>query len=576
MTNKKNTNNPKTRNRYFGSSLSLMYNGNLYPASETSILNEDGTTTTRNIGVDANNNYFYVENGQPRMVESLYNLPEVTVTGKMPTSVKAANQQKQAYMRAAGYDVPKDGSWNEEQQSIWDNLTTKPKEYDPTLTGIIGGYRDKLLGNTTERVDPLYQGEVKAYNPDEVDWEKTRKSQNKVVNALTGTYGPLVALASTPYLGLALKTAPIATIASLSGGAAIGDAVNKASEALTGRDIGTHVAMRTPFTPGMGEMLNPGYYYGAPRGAAIGDFLQTSLTGISNKALKPITKKFLGEAYYANIRPVGYANNDPFARPRRLQIKNMAKDFLTPRFLRRNILNSNYRPDWFVDKENPTIFEVFRNDAHRLSMGLKPHQELLPDGKQHSLYTKKSNGNYDVDWDYIRHVKQKYSDADGRAQSFIPTDFPTRVTYINGTSPANGSVVANDKITLNGGYGTYTFNPNKLYPVSPLTINQRIPPTHFSTGDVTFTDTWNVQPLLDTRSYAPRLTNILTKIENKNIPLLSKWAHNVKNVDLVDALGGNPFIQETKVPDQLIYWYPKSSKSVYRTLGKNNIETLDW
>ena len=82
MTNKKNTNNPKTRNRYFGSSLSLMYNGNLYPASETSILNEDGTTTTRNIGVDANNNYFYVENGQPRMVESLYNLPEVTVTGK--------------------------------------------------------------------------------------------------------------------------------------------------------------------------------------------------------------------------------------------------------------------------------------------------------------------------------------------------------------------------------------------------------------------------------------------------------------------------------------------------------------
>lgn len=49
-----------------------MYNGNFYPASETSILNEDGTTTTRNIGVDANNNFFYVENGQPRMVESLY------------------------------------------------------------------------------------------------------------------------------------------------------------------------------------------------------------------------------------------------------------------------------------------------------------------------------------------------------------------------------------------------------------------------------------------------------------------------------------------------------------------------
>lgn len=77
-----NINNPKTRNRYFGSGLSLMYNGNKYPAAETSILNEDGTTTKRNIGVDANNNYFYVENGQPHIVESLFPMDEVTVTGK--------------------------------------------------------------------------------------------------------------------------------------------------------------------------------------------------------------------------------------------------------------------------------------------------------------------------------------------------------------------------------------------------------------------------------------------------------------------------------------------------------------
>lgn len=487
------------------------------------------------------------------------------------------NKARQAYMKAAGYGVPQDGSWGPYQQSIWNKLSTRHKQYDTTLMGLANAAYDKWRGLDTYTVDPFTQSSVRTYNPDEIDWSKTRKSQSKVVNALSDTYGPIVAAATAPSIIGAFLSAPIATATTIAGGAAGGYAADKVSEAFTGKDISTYVTMHTPLTPAMGEMLNPGYYYGAPRGAAIGDFLLTSLTGISNKALKPITKKFLGEAYYANIRPSGYANNDSFAGSRRLQIGDMALDFLTPRFLRRNILNSNYRPNWFVDKENPTIFEVFRNDAHRLSMGLKPHQELLPDGKQHSLYIKKSNGNYDVDWDYIRHVKQKYSDADGRAQSLIPTDFPIHVSYINGTSPANGSVVANDRITLNGGFGTYNFNPNKLYPASPITIDQRRTPTHFSIGDVTFTDTWDIQPLLDTRSFAPRLTNILTKIENKNIPLLSKGAHNVKNVELVDALGGNPFIQETKVPDQLIYWYaPETSKSVYSTLDKNNLETLDW
>lgn len=488
------------------------------------------------------------------------------------------NKARQAYMKAAGYGVPQDGSWGPYQQSIWNKLSTRHKQYDTTLMGLANAAYDKWRGLDTYTVDPLAKSSVRTYNPDEIDWNKTRKSQNKVVNALSDTYGPIVAAATAPSIIGAALSAPIATATTIAGGTAGGYAADKLSEALTGRDISTNVFMYTPLTPTMGEMLNPGYYYGAPRGAAIGDFLQTSLTGISNKVLKPITKKFLGEAYYANIRPSGYANNDSFATSRELQIGDMAIDFLTPRFLRRNILDSNYRPNWFINKENPTIFEVFRNDAHRLSMGLKPHQELLPDGKMHTLYVEKSNGKYDVDWDYIRHVKQKYSDIDGRAQSFIPTDFPRYVTYINGTSPTNGSVVANDRITLNGGFGTYSFNPDRLYPASPIAIDQRVStPTHFSTGDVIFTDTWDVQPFTDTRSYAPGLTNVLTKIENKNIPLLSKAAHNIKNVDLVDGLGGKPFTQETKVPDQITYWYaPKASRNVHSTLNKNNLETLGW
>ena len=41
---------------------------------------------------------------------------------KATSKEKAANMQKQAYMRAAGYNVPQDGSWGPWQQSIWNSL----------------------------------------------------------------------------------------------------------------------------------------------------------------------------------------------------------------------------------------------------------------------------------------------------------------------------------------------------------------------------------------------------------------------------------------------------------------------
>ena len=514
MTNKKNTNNPKTRNRYFGSGLSLMYNGNLYPASETSILNEDGTTTTRNIGVDANNNYFYVENGQPRMVESLYNLPEVTVTSKMPTSVKAANQQKQAYMRAAGYDVPKDGSWNEEQQSIWDNLTTKPKEYDPTLTGIIGGYRDKLLGNTTERVDPLYQGEVKAYNPDEVDWEKTRKSQNKVVNALTGTYGPLVALASTPYLGLALKTAPIATIASLSGGAAGGYAVNKASEALTGRDFGTNVAMHTPLTPGMGEMLNPGYVAGG--------------YGAERRML---------DAIYNQVTPYSYTNSSGLVGsiPKTKELGLAVRDFLMPKRIRTSV---NDTPAWkqridfnAMGKEAEWV-NLYRDDAWRLAMKQKP-RTIDINGKPHSLYIKNPDGTYRYDLEYIN---QRRLDAGIAPLKY--TDFPV-FTNKNKLHEGLNNVVAGDAFTGNGGFVNVNMELPKDWDIpTPSNWDYSIIETQHP---LRVRDKWDIQPLIDSnRSIAPAFSRWLTRHPNR-------ITNYIKNKDVVEALGGNPFMLDMQV-----------------------------
>lgn len=468
---------------------------------------------------------------------------------KLTAQQAAYNKSRQAYMRAAGYDVPQDGSWGPWQESVWNKLTTRQKQYDTTLSGLAEGVWDKVTGNDTYRINPIAPATVKKYNPDEVDWGKTRRSQSKVINAISGTYLPAASVASLPAVARTAFSAPLATAGTLLGGYVGGKAVNKTSEALTGRDFGTNVAMNTPLTPGMGDMLNPGYYYGAPRGTAAGDFLQTMLTNKSNATLKPLTREYLGKPYYNNIRPSAYANGEADASSRNSQIFNMGLEFLTPRFLRPNVSDPNHMPNWIIDKTNPSGFEIFRNDAHRLSMGLKPHQELLSDGKMHSLYVKKPSGKYDVDWDYIRHVKKQYPDKD--ISKNIPTDFPNSVKYYG--DPSTGQVVANDLITLNGGFANYKFlNPRNLKAVKPAPLF----PTHYSTGNVLFTDTWDVQPFIDGRTFSPLLTKSMTAIENKNIPVLSKTAHNIKNVELVDAFGGKPFTQETLLPDQTIFWYP--------------------
>lgn len=41
---------------------------------------------------------------------------------------KTNYKQRQAIMKAAGYNVPQDGSWGPYQQKIWDKLTTKQKD----------------------------------------------------------------------------------------------------------------------------------------------------------------------------------------------------------------------------------------------------------------------------------------------------------------------------------------------------------------------------------------------------------------------------------------------------------------
>ncbi len=268
MTKQKNT-------RRFSYDEPIAYQGSLFPSTQMDIEDDKGNVSSRNVFTDASGKYYTLDNnGNTIPIVLQNNLDEVTVT---PTPRQAtaeeriSNQQKQAMMRAAGYNVPIDGSWGAYQEAIWHNLTTKPKEYDNTLMGLAEGIIDKFNGNNTERTNPLYQGEVGAYNPDNVDWGKTRRSQSKVINALSGTWGPIVAVATAPGLVSSFASAPIATAATLGGGYAGGWAANKASEALTGRDFGTNVSVHTPLTPGMGDMLNPGYIVGGGYGNFVGN-----------------------------------------------------------------------------------------------------------------------------------------------------------------------------------------------------------------------------------------------------------------------------------------------------------------
>ena len=187
------------------------------------------------------------------------------------------NKARQAYMKAAGYGVPQDGSWGPYQQSIWNKLSTRHKQYDTTLMGLANAAYDKWRGLDTYTVDPLAQSSVRTYNPDEIDWSKTRKSQSKVVNALSDTYGPIVAAATAPSVIGAFLSAPIATATTIAGGATGGYAADKLFEAFTGKDISTYATMHTPLTPALGEMLNPGYLVGGAYGNIYGNFVENNL-----------------------------------------------------------------------------------------------------------------------------------------------------------------------------------------------------------------------------------------------------------------------------------------------------------
>ena len=539
---KDNENKSKTIKRQFLTSNPFMYMGEEYPSTSAWISDGNGNETEGTVFADANGQYYTTDNnGNAMPVMPVHTLDEVTVTA--PKKRRTASDYFGDYLTMSN-DATK-------------VLNVPHRDYNTHLT-------ERAIRGAKSHA--AWEKE----HPNLAAWSYAAGAAPLAVAAY-----PLAAGLGDAAVSTAAGQAVMNGVSTFMANPIVDMANNVANLGFAG--MAGYDISQGKFTPGTvmdlaGSLVNPRVLAGI-------DVARTTLTGKSRDWMKPLVRDYIGEAYYNNIRPSGYANNDPFATSRIEQIGNMIKDILKPKLFRENVSDTNYMPKWIVDKNNPTVFEIFRNDAHRLSMGLKPHQELLPDGQLHSLYVKKPNGNYDVDWDYIRHVKQNYSDTDGRAKTFIPTDFPRSVRYVEGSSPSDGRVISNDRITTNGGFGTYIFNPDKVYSLGPsnyLGVSKEVP-THMSTGDVTFMDTWDVQPFKDVRSFAPGLSSYLTKIEDKGIPLLSNMAKNSKNVELVDALGGKPFTQESKLPDQLIYWYkPKVALNEQLSKNKGKFQTLNW
>ena len=240
----------------------LTYKGKTYPANAEELVDENGNLVTKNVFADANGGRHFI-NDDGTLTDVYMNsgeLPEVTVTapmGKTGMRNKMADAyrlnvfnakgplgylqfentlqnnllQRQAIMKAAGYNVPQNGYWNDEQEKIWNKLTTRDKEYDTTLLGFLQGMADKSNGNTTYTSNPFRQSEINQYNPSgeslATKW-KTLKSNNNVVNAIAGTWGPIAATSlAAPY---AVEAAD--ALAGTTAGQAISNGLNFATKAI--------------------------------------------------------------------------------------------------------------------------------------------------------------------------------------------------------------------------------------------------------------------------------------------------------------------------------------------------------
>lgn len=150
----------------------------------------------------------------------------------------------------------------------------KQKDYDTTLSGYRQFLMDKLTGNTTYTPQ---QAEVKAWDPNNVDWSKTRSSQNPFVQAMSGTWLPIAGTALGAGAAPWMWANKAAATGGMLGGMLGGYGVDAVSKTLTGKDWGNLVAQNTPLTPEMAQWVNPGTWVGGAVGGVTPKTLDNTL-----------------------------------------------------------------------------------------------------------------------------------------------------------------------------------------------------------------------------------------------------------------------------------------------------------
>lgn len=321
-------------------------------------------------------------------------------------------------------------------------------------------------------------------------------------------------MATAPALASSMISAPLATMATLAGGAAGGYAVDKASEALTGRDIGTNVAMYTPLSPDLGEMLNPGYYVGGYG-----------------------TERRMLDALYNQVTPYSYTNDTGLigSIPKTKEFGLAIKDFFTPKRIRTSVNDTpawKQRIDFDAMGEDAAWTNLYRDDAWRLAMRQKPRTIDIA-GKPHSLYIKNPDGTYRYDLEYINQRR-----ADVGIAPLGYTDLPV-FTNKGELHEGMNNVVAGDAFTGNGGFVNVDMKLPKDWDIqTPSSWDYSIIDTQHP---LRVRDKWDTQPFIDpNRSIAPAFSRWLTIHPNK-------VTNYIKNIDAVEAVGGKPFMLDMQV-----------------------------
>lgn len=233
------------------------------------------------------------------------------------------------------------------------------------------------------------------------------------------------------------------------------------------------------------------------------------------------------DSAYQNFTPLSYQNQPKFGIKKGRELRDTVIGFITGRHLndtnpawkKRLLEYIEAHPEAAQNYSNPSGLSLkgtinFRDEAWRLATNKNKYK-----GK---LYKLNPNGTYSYDLNEVERIRA----ATGS------TPFKGGNIVLKGNTPENVGIpitrIANDPVTFNGGFVSVETIPERL-----ISSNNQY---YLGTPSYTIRDVWDLQPFKDSfRSFGG-------KVVHKLMP------KKLKNMEVLKALGGNPFVLEQKIP----------------------------